>query len=180
MPHNSRICGPILIILSLSHSQMNCTTAEKAWTKSATWPQICCRTTLQNLNVKLCNFTACYSMQMWCRIVYLQYLPIKGAKLCFAYSYRLICNSTTRVKIVSPRRTRMHATSQGCVSGALFNAANAALQNVVQVLSHNIPQTQLKLYYEMWQMHTKQCRVKWEWQCRKHNKKHINSDFERC
>jgi len=42
-------CQPILIILSLLHSQMNC---RKSWSKYATSPVICCRSslaTLQNL-----------------------------------------------------------------------------------------------------------------------------------
>jgi len=37
---------------------------------------MCCSTTLRKLNVELCNFTARHSMQMWCKIIYLRYLPI--------------------------------------------------------------------------------------------------------
>jgi len=51
------------------------------------------------LNVQFGNFTARYSMQMWRRIVYLQYLSTGDAKFCFLCLYGLICNSKTRVKI---------------------------------------------------------------------------------
>ena len=104
MPHNSCKCAPILILFSPSHSEMNC---GKALVISTTSPQICCRTTLRNLNVQLGNFTARYSMQMWRRIVYLQYLSTRDAKFCFLCLHRLICNGTSRLKIFCLLHTRI-------------------------------------------------------------------------
>jgi len=103
MPRNSRKCKP------LSHSQKNCRI------RSTTSPQMCCRPTLRNLNVHLCNFTARYSKQMWPTIVYVQYLSIRNTKLCFICLRRLIC-SVKCVKIVYIQHTRMiwcmHANGQ--------------------------------------------------------------------
>jgi len=104
MPDNSRKCEPISIILLLSHTRW---TAENDWIRCVISPQICCRTTVQNLIVQLCYFTARYSMQMWNRIIYLQYLSTRYAKLCFLCLRRLINNYTTCAKIVCPQHTHM-------------------------------------------------------------------------
>jgi len=53
--------GPILIILSLLNSEMNC---RKRAIKICTSPQIRCRITLRNLNVQLYNC----SYQRWSRV----------------------------------------------------------------------------------------------------------------
>jgi len=67
MSHNSCKYGPILIILSLSHSHMNC--RKRLNNIYTTTPEICCRTTVRKLNVQLCNFTArtLLKCKMWCR-----------------------------------------------------------------------------------------------------------------
>jgi len=46
---------PILMILSLLYSHIY--TAEEGFIKTTTSPQVCCRTTLRNLNAQLYNFT---------------------------------------------------------------------------------------------------------------------------
>ena len=106
MPHNSCKSRPISIIFSVSHCQMNC---RKTCIRFTTSPQICRCTNLRNLNIQLCNFTVHYSMQLWCTIVYLQYLSIRDAKFYFLCLQlcRLICNHTTCVKIVCPQHTCM-------------------------------------------------------------------------
>jgi len=59
----------------------------KAGIKSTTLPQICCRTTLRNLNVKLRNFTARYPMQVRCKIViYRIYLPDMLSSVSYVYA----------------------------------------------------------------------------------------------
>jgi len=66
-------CRPILIIiLSLLHSRMNC--RKKTGIKYTTSPQTCCCITLRKMNVRLCNFTARYPVQLLCKVVYLQYI----------------------------------------------------------------------------------------------------------
>jgi len=85
-------------------------------------------------SVQLCYFTTWYSMQMWCRIVYLQYLSTRDTNFCFLCLRRLICNRKTCVKIVCPQHmhtaltcTQLTPPVNGCVSDELLNAA---VQNV--------------------------------------------------
>jgi len=74
-------------------------------------------------------------MQVWCKIIYLQYLSTIDAKFCLLCLRRLICNRTICVKIVRPQHTRTlwpRMPPVNCVSDALLNAA---VQNVLP----NIP-----------------------------------------
>jgi len=52
--NNFRKREPIIIILSLWRSEMNFKEGE---IKSSTSPPACCHTTLQNMNVQLCNYS---------------------------------------------------------------------------------------------------------------------------
>jgi len=105
--HFSLKCWPILIILSLLHSQMNC---GKTVIKSTTSPQMCCCTlctTLWKLNVWLCNFTARYLMRVWCKIVNLQNLSTRYVKLCFICLRRVFKILEHVLKIVCPQHARV-------------------------------------------------------------------------
>jgi len=84
-------------------------TAEKDWITSTTSPQICCRTTVRNLNIPLCYFTTRYSMQMWRRIIYLQYPSTVDAKFCFLCLRRLIYSRTTLCENSFPSVHSTHA-----------------------------------------------------------------------
>jgi len=97
MSHNSRIkCGPILIILSLLHTQMNC------------------RKRLNKIYHLTLNLLPHYRVEVECstlllystlfnanvtqnHLLTLQYLPTRDAKFCFICLSILICNHTTCV-----------------------------------------------------------------------------------
>jgi len=83
---------------------MNCM---KVCIRSTTSPKICCRTTMQKLNVQLSYFTACYFNALVRRIIYLQYLSTRDAKFCFLCLRRSICNHKNCVKIVCHQHTNM-------------------------------------------------------------------------
>jgi len=116
--HFSLKCWPILIILSPLLSQMNC---RKTCNKATTSPQICCRTTLWKLNVQLCNFTARFSMRVWCKIVNLQnqstrcYLPFHmSTQINLKYQSMCLknCLPSARTRVSSAR----HCISDGLLT----------------------------------------------------------------
>jgi len=137
MPHNVRKCGPILVIISQSHSQMNCrkslnkiyhltknrlrnlnvqinsTTLQhvtlycttkwhtahwsilnSAWLLSVNtgifWPiNNCASRRGCTLTLPITCSCRCTTLQMWCKIVYLQYRSIRYAKSHFLCLCRL-------------------------------------------------------------------------------------------
>ena len=96
MPHSSRKCGPMLIILSLLHSQMNC---RKRLNKI-------CRLTsnlLPHYSVKFeCSTLLFYSTLFNANVTQNRLFPVsvyRCAKFCFLCLCRLICNRTTCFKI---------------------------------------------------------------------------------
>ena len=121
MPHNSHKFGPILIILSQSHSRMNCRKV------CVGLPPHLKSVASLPCEIQLCSFEARYSMQMWCRIVYLQYLSTRDANFCFLLLCRLICNSTICTKLSARSTHACFEAISGCISDALLNAA---VQNV--------------------------------------------------
>jgi len=92
-------CGPIFIILSVADFQINC---RESWINSTTSHQICCCTTLRKLNVQLCNYTARYSMQIWCKVVYVHYLFTRDVMFCSICQKKLIYIVAACVKIACP------------------------------------------------------------------------------
>jgi len=136
MPHNSRQCWPILIILSLLHYPMNC---RKSWNK-------------------IYHLTSNMLPHYFVKIEYIQHfvqckcdaksfiyniLSASDAKFCLLCLNRLIYNVAACVKLVCPQHTVSHVYVKscmllvnGCVSDALLNAT---VQNVLQAQSHNIP-----------------------------------------
>jgi len=95
---NSGKYWPISIILSLSHSQMNCRKRFKKYLP----PHLKSVAALPCKNVQLSYFTACYFNAVVRRIIYLQYLSSRDAKLCFLCLIIKYC-----VKIVCPQHTNM-------------------------------------------------------------------------
>ena len=86
------------------------------WNKTTTSPQMCCSVTLRKLDVELRNFRARHLMQMWCKIIYLWYLPTRDFEYCFICLNRLINNIPAYAKLIWSQKRRMlwvvHATGQ--------------------------------------------------------------------